>query len=220
MIKILFETIVKDEKIITHDLYCNLHLEYGYLQPDIINMTRISYLAQLLNPYTRNIDETQIIRQQNRQKSILSAIQEKIDLQLDFDIIFTQSTATICGIYFLCNKCLNTNSNIYINHNQLTHNQIFEYANKWEKLVEDNSKLRILKDNEIIGIQEDYFDQDILSMISNQSITHKELYPVFKEHNIPILLANSRIQNFINNNQIEVIENNEIIHYRKIKSHL
>lgn len=50
----------------------------------------------------------------------------------------------------------------------LNKNEIFAYAQTWEYMVKENAPFRILIDDSIVGVKEDFFDNVILSFVSNE----------------------------------------------------
>lgn len=50
----------------------------------------------------------------------------------------------------------------------LNKNEILVYSQTWKHLIEENAPLRILVDDSIVGVKEDFFDNVILSFVSNE----------------------------------------------------
>lgn len=50
----------------------------------------------------------------------------------------------------------------------LNKNEILVYSQTWKHLIGENAPLRILVDDSIVGVKEDFFDNVILSFVSNE----------------------------------------------------
>ena len=50
----------------------------------------------------------------------------------------------------------------------LNKNEISAYSQTWEYIVKENAPLRILVDDSIVGVEESFFDNAILSFVSNE----------------------------------------------------
>ncbi len=83
------------------------------------------------------------------------------------------------------------------------------YSKRWEELVKENAPLRILIDDVIVGVNEDFFDSSILSFVdvepkSQNSIMGKMLG---KWQCGDVFFISKRIEHLIESNKIEVCEN-------------
>ncbi len=83
------------------------------------------------------------------------------------------------------------------------------YSKRWEEMVEENAALRILIDDVIVGVNEDFFDNSILSIVdvepkSQNSIMGKMLG---RWQCGDVFFISKRIEHLIESNKIKVCEN-------------
>lgn len=87
-------------------------------------------------------------------------------------------------------------------------NEKLAYSKRWEELVAENAPLRILIDDVIVSVNEDFFDNSILSFVdakpkSQNSIMGKMLG---KWQCGDVYFISKRIEHLIENNKIKVVE--------------
>ncbi len=88
-------------------------------------------------------------------------------------------------------------------------NEIEEYANKWESLIKDGSKLYIFENNELIGVPYDYIYEQIIDFIKKEKevIVVEIVFKFSKKYNISVEYL---IRQLIEDKKIKVLESNEI----------
>ena len=82
------------------------------------------------------------------------------------------------------------------------------YSRRWEQIVEENAPLRILIDDVIVGVNEDYFDGIILSYVNNEPIPQKTVMGKMlgKWRGCDVAFISQRIEYLIAENIIKVCE--------------
>ena len=82
------------------------------------------------------------------------------------------------------------------------------YSRRWEQIVEENAPLRILIDDVIVGVNEDYFDGIILSYVNNEPIPQQTVMGKMlgKWRGCDVAFISQRIEYLIAENIIEVCE--------------
>ena len=162
---------------------------------------------------------------ENIKSSMKECLLEKINIADILNIHIQETAASICGFMYTCYLVKHHHKNVHIkvfNHDTntsylLNDELIQKTSNEWLRLIEENSFLRIYENSKIISVNEDYYDEIILKLIGNKPIPYKDLYKSYEEYKIPIIHANKRINHFIENQFVEIVEEHEIIHYRKIR---
>lgn len=106
------------------------------------------------------------------------------------------------------------------NQKEIEHIEIRRYAQKWYELVKDNSPLRSVINNHVIGVGEDFYDFLIWRNVSEKPVKQARLigdilgyYPV----NVGDWWYARRIQHFIDNGNIEILEDSENKYARLIR---
>ncbi|MDD3404124.1 MAG: DUF3658 domain-containing protein [Hespellia sp.] len=95
------------------------------------------------------------------------------------------------------------------------------YASKWLELVEENSKLRVVVNNQLISAPETFYDYIIWNNLGNKTIKQARLIgKILGNYRIGIgdWWYAKRIQYFIEQGMIEVIEDSEKKYARIIRS--
>lgn len=95
------------------------------------------------------------------------------------------------------------------------------FASKWNELVEENGKLRVVVNNQLISAPETFYDYIIWNSLGNQSIKQARLIGEMLGHyqiGIGDWWYAKRIQYFIEQGMIEVIEDSEKKYARIIRS--
>lgn len=94
------------------------------------------------------------------------------------------------------------------------------YAQNWLELVEDNSPLRIILNNQLVGVNEDFYDFLIWKRLDEKPIKQARLIGDILGH-YPISIGDwwyaKRIQHHIDHGLIEVVEDAEKKYARLIK---
>ncbi len=88
-------------------------------------------------------------------------------------------------------------------------NEIEEYANKWESLIQDGSKIHIFENNELIGVPYDYIYEQIIDFIKKENKVKvvEIVFEFSKKYNIDV---DYLIKQLIEDKKIKVLESNEI----------
>lgn len=163
----------------------------------------------------------------SKEKSYIEFIQEKLDLLVDLELHVQNNAHCLCNLYFICslkpqNKidvCIHEDCFIEGNIKKITLNQEMkdEYANRWNKLVEENAPLRIFDENQyqVISVKEDYYDSMIKESL-NYEVKQKELLQFFENKNIDSVWISKRMNQMIDKNEIVVIQDDPIFYNRII----
>ena len=84
------------------------------------------------------------------------------------------------------------------------------YAKQWDKISNENAPLRILFSNKIVGVGEDFFDDEILSCIIDTPRSQGEIIGRFLAKwiggDMPIDLICERIEHFVEKGIIKIVE--------------
>ena len=83
------------------------------------------------------------------------------------------------------------------------------YSRSWEILVKENAPLRILIEDVIVGVNEDFFDNSILSFVDKEPKTQYSVMGKFlgKWQCLDAYFISKRIEHLIEANKIKVCEN-------------
>lgn len=237
------------KKIIMSDaiLSLDLHLNYGYLDGDIIekqtkrNVDTLKYFyktateKELQKGYKAELKKT--YKAQNTLKKFLSDGQE-VRLWL------SNNANDRCGLYWFChlakeyenkisivscpgyeynkieNKTIeNRNwasfSNPYFvaefvqNAQCLKKYEMLAYAQTWDYIVQENAPFRILIDDSIVGVKESFFDDVILSFVSNEPKSQSSIMGKMLgkwQGGCDVAFLSERIEYLIKTGKIKVVE--------------
>lgn len=91
------------------------------------------------------------------------------------------------------------------NQKEICNDEVKQYATKWGKLVEDNSLLRTVINNHVIGVEENFYDFLIWKKLTEKPIKQARL--------IGNMLGNYQIDK----GNIEIVEDSENKYARMIR---
>ena len=82
------------------------------------------------------------------------------------------------------------------------------YAELWDKIIDENAPLRILVNDIIVGVEEDFFDDIILDFVENIPKTQRAVMGNFlgKWFGLNVSFVSKRIEHLISENKIKVCE--------------
>lgn len=103
---------------------------------------------------------------------------------------------------------------------EINHIEIRRYANLWMELVTDNSPLRSTINNHVIGVKEDFYDFLIWKHLSDKPVKQARLIGDIMGHDrisVRDWWYAKRIQYYIDNRMIEILEDSENKYARLIK---
>ena len=83
------------------------------------------------------------------------------------------------------------------------------YVAEWNRIVADNAPLRILIDNTIVGVKEDFFDDTILNFVSNEPRTQSYVMGTMLgkwQSGCDVAFISQRIEHLIESGKIKVCE--------------
>ena len=82
------------------------------------------------------------------------------------------------------------------------------YAELWDKIIDENAPLRILVNDIIVGVEEDFFDDIILDFVDNIPKTQRAVMGKFlgKWFGLNVSFVSKRIEHLISENKIKVCE--------------
>ncbi len=195
-------------------LHLKLNLDVGCLGNDVCSDKRLDYVTQLRNPYNDKnkavrIDYSHLIEE------LLIYIHSGEEL-----LVYMNPTAeSLCGLYYLCSLCKNVD--IYIQDDdhmyKLDEKTKLLYADKWEQLVIENKVLRVIENDTLISVDETYYDETIKSLLKDKIIKVRDFGILARQYKLPDVWVISRIRHFIENGEIEVIEDHHITLEKQIK---
>jgi hypothetical protein len=83
------------------------------------------------------------------------------------------------------------------------------YSKRWEELIQENAQLRILVDDMIVGVNEDFFDNAILGFVSAEPESQNRIMGKMlgKWQSGDIFFLSKRIEYLIEKGKIKVCEN-------------
>lgn len=103
---------------------------------------------------------------------------------------------------------------------EICHMEVKRYAQMWTELVDDNSPLRSLVNNHVISVNEDFYDFLIWKRLTTKPIKEARLIgDIMGYYRIGVgdWWYAKRIQYYIDNGEIEVVEDSENKYARLIK---
>lgn len=106
------------------------------------------------------------------------------------------------------------------NQKEINQNEIKRYAQIWMELVADNSPLRTMLNNHVIGVKEDFYDFLIWKRLNEKPIKQARLIGNILGHyqiSVGDWWYAKRIQYYIEQGNIEILEDSENKYARLIK---
>lgn len=195
-------------------LHLKLNLDVGYLDEDICSNKRLDFVTELRNPYD---DKNKAVRINYSYliEELLTYIHSGEDM-----LVYMHSTIeSLCGLYYLCSLC--KNNDIYIkddNHMyKLDEKTKLQFADNWKQLVFENKVLRVIENDTLISVDETYYDETIKSLLKDRIIKVRDFGILARQYKLPDVWVIARIRHFIENGEIEVVEDHHIILEKKIK---
>ena len=167
---------------------CDFNLDLGFISGDFFK-NRYDIMSINLKPFGCKSKEIKEVAQGMLDKidNIVQKVREGYKLR-----IWTGNASYIkCGYYFLINKLKEIDVKIEEwgvdgeswcqldfdlhdtyepNIKQITKREKTSLANKWDKLLEDDKGLRVVKNGKVISVAMDYFDDRIRNQMPNEEI--------------------------------------------------
>lgn len=135
----------------------------------------------------------------------LEQLEKHIERSEKIRIWYSHTSRDLCGLYFVCNLVKNRdyqgqsyyvccddtdqfkidmNDKDFISRieNVLTIDQFQEYCNEWERLVNEDSLLRVLKEGTVVSVSEEYYDEMISQMFNENQLSQIHIWRNLVEH--------------------------------------
>lgn len=130
---------------------------------DIKSKYYIKEILDELETSFKNNDKIRVWSDYNKIDSylmLLCVCSYAIKYKCDLYVLFADEFNNDC---FSPKSIKNNEFNKY--EHKLTMQEIKKYSNEWQKIVNDNSNLRIIKENEVVSVSFDYYDSIILKKL-------------------------------------------------------